>query len=230
MAGHDRGRGQGQQPVQGGRPLQRERVGAVDRRGALLDQVAGEHHPGVGHDHHQVVVGVPAAAEAQLDPPPAHPEVGPVVAHGPVGRVELQPLQLAGRLGQPAQQVLTLGRRPGAQVGRAALVAPDGGRAQGGVAEAVVEVGVGVDHLAARQRGQGTQVGQEPGRLGGEAAGVDHQHLVVAHDRAHVQVEAAVAPAVDAVADLLPAARSGRARQRGGCPSSCWRARSGASR
>src|SRR5205823_11695253 len=53
---------------------------------------------------------------------------------------------------------------------------------------------------------QGAQVGQEPGRLGGEAAGVDHQHLVVAHDRAHVQVEAAVAPAVDPVADLLPAA------------------------
>ena len=81
------------------------------------------------------------------------------------------------------QQVRALLGRPGAQVGRAALVAPDGRRTQGGVAEAVVEVGVGVDHAVAGQRGQGAQVGQEPGRLGGVAAGVDHQHLVLAQDR-----------------------------------------------
>ena len=54
------------EPLDGRRPVQRIAVAEV-RRGVGLEQVAGEHHAGVGHEHDDVVVGVAAAEVAQLD-------------------------------------------------------------------------------------------------------------------------------------------------------------------
>ena len=91
-----------------------------------------------------------------------------------------------------------------AQVRGAAARAPDGRRPERGVAEAVVVVGVGVDHRP-RMRGHRADGGDQVGRLAEVRAGVDDEAGAVAEDEPAVEVQLAVPADEHAVGDLLPA-------------------------
>ena len=167
------------------------------RRGALLDQVAGEDHRRVAgglHLDHQVVVGVPAAEEAQHHLAAADVEDGDVVDQV-VGRVERRrPHQVGRRRSPAARSSATTAARcslPGRRQGRgAAARAPDRRRPERGVAEAVVVVGVGVDHRP-RMRGHRADGGDQVGRLAEVRAGVDDEAGAVAEDQPAVEVQLA---------------------------------------
>ena len=67
MTGHDGTSHEGSHPDQRRRPIERVTVLEVGW-GVVLDQVAGEHDPRVRDQHDDVVVGMTAALEAELDP------------------------------------------------------------------------------------------------------------------------------------------------------------------
>ena len=96
---------------------------------------------GRADDH--VVVGVAAPQVAELHDAAAEVELDRIL-EGPVGRVERRPAQLHGEVGHPADDVLALGGPVTAQRLGTAGVRPDLARPEGGVAEGVVEVDVGV--------------------------------------------------------------------------------------
>ena len=75
VAGHDDPDRQFGDAQRGLRPVERIAV-AEPGHGAVLDEVAREQHAGVGDPDDDVVVGVPPAEEAELDPPVAELDVG----------------------------------------------------------------------------------------------------------------------------------------------------------
>ena len=79
------------------RPVERIPI-TEERDGAVLEQVAGEEDAGVGHVHHDVVVGVAQPEVAQLDAAPADLDVGGLV-EGLVGRVDDDLREVGGDLG-----------------------------------------------------------------------------------------------------------------------------------
>ena len=81
------------------RPVHREAV-AEERRRVVLEEVAGEQHVGVRHEHDDVVVGVAAAEIAQLDRSAAAVDLDVRrLDERPVGRIEDDLGELAGQVG-----------------------------------------------------------------------------------------------------------------------------------
>jgi hypothetical protein len=167
---------QGQQTGRGHRPVERKAVRPVHRRAGLLDHVADQPRSRVGHVRQQVVVGVGAAEVDQLDGPVAEVEGVPVTDHlagqvGGWGDDHFVPL-IGGFLaaGDPPREqrpldLVQMGRHPDVTVNRRVQVRA---RAEPLVAEAVIEVSVGVDHPADRHAAELPQVGTDlvglPGR------------------------------------------------------------------
>ena len=160
------------------------------------------------HLHHEVVVGVPAAEEAQHHLTAADVEDGRVVDE-PVGRVdrrrahELCRAVVAGRA-QLGDDGGPLPLRRGGQRGRAPPRSPDRRGPEGGIAEAVVVVGVGVHHRP-RMRGHRAHRGDQLGGLAEVRPGVDDEAGPLAQDQPAVEVQVGVAADEHPVGHLLPA-------------------------
>ena len=105
MSGNDDGRLKREHRVECGRPLERIRIVADDRRRSLLHEIAREHDAGVGHVRDDVVAGMAAprvcqhhAAATQVQPDVAGQHVGG--KDGPGG------LQVGREVGPPYRRVI----------------------------------------------------------------------------------------------------------------------------
>ena len=105
MSGNDDGRLKREHRVECGRPLERIRIVADDRRRSLLHEIAREHDAGVGHVRDDVVAGMAAprvcqhhAAATQVQPDVAGQHVG-----GKDGRGGLQ---VGREVGPPSRRVV----------------------------------------------------------------------------------------------------------------------------
>jgi hypothetical protein len=204
VAGHDRALDQRQQPLDGCRPLQGIAVAEV-RHGVVLQQIAGECHARVRHEDDDVGVGVAPAEVPKLDRPPADRDRRRL-GERPVGRLDDEPLEVAGELGHGRCEPGALSLAVLDEARAAAIVAPDDGRPEVVIAEHVVGVPVAVDHQAHGKWRQAGDVGEQlPGVRRGRP-GVDDEGLVIAEDDADLLVVEPVAPGEDAVADLEPVA------------------------
>ena len=169
------------------------RVHPVDRRTALLDQVAGEQDVDVVDPHDRVTVGVAAAGMRELHLPVAEVEDADggegVVGDHDLGLEDLVAARVVGGLVVPLLDPL-------AGVDRARgglLVRVDGhaaeGFPEGAVAEGVVEVLMGVEDRGHRTDPERAYVVHDRARRPARGLGVDDQQPVRTTDQTHVQVE-----------------------------------------
>ena len=201
VARRDRRRVEAQDRLDRGRPVERIAVPEV-RRGAVLQEVAGEQDASVRDRQDDVVVGVAAAEVPQLDHPAAEVETR-LLVEGPRRRRNDDLPPLVGLLRQVVEEL-----RPHLlgvldQPGRTACLAPHLGTREDAVAEAVVMMVVGVDDPADGARELG-QVRPELRALAVRGPRVDDQEpAVAAHDADRLVVEP-VSAHPDPVPDLLP--------------------------
>ena len=191
----------------GGRrgPVERVAV-AVERHGAVLDQVAGEGDRGARCRDDDVVIGVAATQEAKLDLPSADLDRRDL-AEGAVRRVDDDLVELSGELRRLGGD-LRLARLTGAfHEGDAALVPPDRRRPEDRVAEGMVEVAVRVDDDRDGIAGQRPQVVEDLARLPVGRPRIDDQRLAAAQDDPDVLVVERVAAHEDAIAEFDPSVR-----------------------
>ena len=141
---------------------------------ATNDEVAGEDDPGVGHDDRQVVVGVSATRDPELDRPAPQDDLARPLDQ-PVGRVDDDGLELGGHgrlLLRGFASLFLAGLREERDT---ASVTPDVEGPKGLVAEDVIRVPVGIDHGTNRNRGDRPDIGLDLAGLNRRAPRVDHQ-------------------------------------------------------
>ena len=193
----------------GRRPFQGIGVAEVGRP-ALLHQVSREHDPGVGHDHHDVVVRVGPAEVTKLHRPAAQIDGGRAV-EGSGGRDDPNFGDLFCEVWHLPGHVLLRALAPSLECGDAPFVSPDGRRCEHGVTKRVVEVMVGVHHEPG-SRGQPSDVVLDLPALPVGGARVDHQGGVVPDHQADILVEELVATDEDPGPELLPVAAASHPR------------------
>ena len=207
VAGHHRPCCQLDEPLDRGRPVEREAV-AEERRRIVLQEVAGEEDVGVGDTRRRCRCrcGRGRDSVSSTERPPGSISTVGGVGERPFGWIEDDLGELVGKIRQGDR-----GRLPLPLAGRldhrhAALVAPDLGRAEGMVAEAVVGVAMGVDDDPDGEGGEFPQVGDWISAAWRWLSRVSTRRTpVVAEDDADVLVVERVAPDEDAVAELGPA-------------------------
>ena len=214
MAGHDGAGRERPKPLHGGRPVHRVAV-AEARRGAILEQVAGEEDAGARHDGDDLAVGVAAAVVAQLHDAVAHVEGCPVV-EGVLGRVDHDLGQLFGDLRGPFRDPADGERAVTAQALGRPHVPPDGGGTEGAVAERVVPVPVRVDDDRDRVGRQGPEFVDDLAGVGRRGARVDEQDVVPAEDDPDLLVEEVEMAGEHAITDLDPGHLAGIVRAAAG--------------
>ena len=197
----------GEYTVQSPRPVQRIGV-AEHRRGAFLDQVAGEQHAGCRDRHDDIAVGVAESVMSNDNRSAADVEFDGIVDQR-VRRCYLHRLdrgseRLAVGLGSRLRSdPHPVGRAVFPQARGAATVTPDGRRTERRIAERVVEMRVRVDDYP-RVACEVPDGVDEVARLTIVAAGVDDEAGALADDESAVEVERHVSSDVHLIPDLVP--------------------------
>ena len=182
------------------RPIERIAV-VVEGHVAVLDEVPGEEHRGIGDADDDVVIGVPTSKVAELDAAIAEIQERRL-RECPVRRIDDDLGKVGGDLRHlrgdpsPADVAGPFEERP------AADMAPDRRRPEDVVAEGVVEMAVGVDDDVHRRRGQRPQVVGDLARLDVGRPRVDQQDVVAPEHDPDVLVVELVATHEHPIADL----------------------------
>ncbi len=186
---------------------------------AVLEQVAGPQHARPRDRDDDVVIGVAAAKELELDTAPAHLDrCG--VDERPVGRVDHDLSQIGGQIGLLESDLRTPRLARSFDEGDATLVPPDRRRAEDVVPVGMVEVAVRVHDGRDRSPGQLPDVREDLACLRVRGARVDDQRLAVAEHESDVLVVERVPANEEAIADLDPTVRDSHRRMvsMGGMP------------
>ena len=212
--GHDGARRQRDEPLHGGRPVQREAV-AEARRRAVLEQVAREEHLRVGHEDADVAVRVAAPVVGELDD------------RSPTSTVARSSNVRSGGsmhdLGQSARRAPACSSDTSRMAAGAVApeplggphVAPDRRGPEDAVAERVIPVPVGVDDDRDRVRASALEARRRSrGRAPAEARVSTRRTSSPTEHDADLLVEEVEVAGEDAVADLGP--RHGAGMVRGG--------------
>ena len=197
--------------LEGVRPLEGPGVRPEAGWPGLLDEIAQKGDPAVGHEDRRVAVGVPATGIPKQCHPVAqvnHRAGGEcrvwfAYRRGEqVGDVGSQVAMVGGVAGVGASRCLDPPRMR-VQRGSGVVVGVDGGALEGDVAEGVVEVHVGVDHLAhSFGPGHRRHIPKHLGPGRSTRSGVDHQCPSRTHDQPDVDVPLGVPRHIDPVGDL----------------------------
>ena len=185
------------------RPI--ERVGVVEvGDSSPFDQVAREHHVGIGYRDDDVVVGVTAPEKAKVDC--AVTDIDPCgLREDPVGRIDHHVREI-GRDGRfvPGDPRPTCLAGP-LQEGRAALMSPDRRRSEHVIPEGVIEVAMRVHDDRDRIVGDHPEVVEDLATLDVGRSRIDDQDLALAQNGTDVLIVELVPPDKYPVADLNPA-------------------------